>query len=480
VNFNSPEFVVFYAVVLFLYYCLPLAYRWPFLLGASYWFYAQWNVGCLGLIVYATICAYLSGLWLKRSGPMWSKVILFISIALIVAPLFIFKYSSFFLASINEIFLHAGFYVNLFVSNYLLPAGISFFTFQAISYVVDVYRFPRQMERHAGIFALYIAFFPQLVAGPIERAASILHQFRMDQAFDRAKLSSSFRLIVWGLFKKMVIADRLAVLSSPIFSDPASTDGVDHLFAAVVFSLQIYCDFSAYSDIARGVARSLGVELMRNFENPYLAKSLSDFWRRWHISLSTWFRDYIYVPLGGGRVNTSRWALNILIVFAISGLWHGAAWVFVVWGALHGLLFVSERLVGNTRFGRVMANAPAAVRCLLTFFTVTLLWIPFRVSSLADAWHMMSHLHTGWRWRYIRAVESGDPWMFLGPDTIEVKIVSLAIIVLIAVEWIFPIKKYSISTAPKCVRWACYIAILQSIILFGIHDGAQQFIYFQF
>ena len=480
VNFNSAEFLVFYAIVFVGYFCLPHRFRWMLLLVASYWFYAQWNVAYLTLIVYASGCAYSAGLLLSRRDGRFGKLILWIAIVLLLLPLLVFKYASFFVTSVVALLSYIRLTIDIPPPNLLLPVGISFFTFQAISYVIDVHRNHRHVERHLGFLALYIAFFPQLVAGPIERSSHILPQLRKRLVFCRSRASSGFRLIAWGLFKKMVIADRLASIIEPVFANPTETDGVLYLFATVAFGIQIYCDFSAYSDIAIGAARSLNISLMRNFNNPFLASSLSDFWRRWHISLSTWFRDYLYLPLGGDRTTQSRWVFNILVVFLVSGLWHGAAWPFVLWGGFHGIGLIVERLSSRSRFGQYLANRFKMFRRGLTFLLVSVLWIPFRASSLADSWHMLTHLHTGWRWRFLHLFEERTLSTFLGLDALELRIVSVALCVLILVEWILPSSRFSIAAMPKWVRWAYYIIFVESILLFGVYEESNPFVYFQF
>ncbi|MCE7945771.1 MAG: MBOAT family protein, partial [Chlorobi bacterium CHB1] len=306
--FHSLEFIIFFPVVVAIYFLAPLRFRQFFLLLASYYFYMCWKAEYAVLILLSTGIDYVAALHMHKTSGRGNIFYEF--------PLF----------------------------DILLPVGISFYTFQTLSYTIDVYRSEKTPERNFIKFALYVTFFPQLVAGPIERSTRLLPQFDHEHKFDANRVVSGLRLMLWGFFKKLVIADRLALYVNEVYNNPADYTGLPVIIATYFFAFQIYCDFSAYSDIAIGAARVLGFDLMKNFRQPYLAQSIGEFWKRWHISLSTWFRDYLYIPLGGNRVSRLRWYVNLMAVFLISGLWHGANWTFVVWGALHGSYFVLSLL----------------------------------------------------------------------------------------------------------------------------------------
>lgn len=339
--FNSLQFLLFLPVVVALYFATPHRFRWALLLLASYYFYAAWRPEYLLLIIASTLVDYLCALRMGRlESRRRRKKYLVLSLGSNLGLLFGFKYLTFFNESTRAVFDQLNIFYGVPTFEILLPVGISFYTFQTLSYTIDVYRGARPPERHLGIFALYVSFFPQLVAGPIERSTRLLPQFFQHHGFDAGRVQSGLRLILWGFFKKIVIADRLAVYVNAVYANPSAYDGPSLLLATYFFAFQIYCDFSAYSDIAIGSARVMGFELMQNFRRPYFARSIQEFWQRWHISLSTWFRDYVYLPLGGNRVPTWRWYTNLLLVFLVSGLWHGANWTFVVWGALHGTYLV--------------------------------------------------------------------------------------------------------------------------------------------
>ena len=335
--FNSIEFLFFLPLVIALYYAIPGRYRWVLLLAASFYFYAAWKLEYLFLMFVSILIDYFSALGMSRSdNPRRRKQYLMASLAGNLGILLGFKYFNFFSDSIRALFQPFNLFADMPYLNVLLPVGVSFYTFQSMSYTIDVYRNRMPAERHLGIFALYVSFFPQLVAGPIERATHLLPQFRDSHRFEYARVTSGLRLILWGFFKKVVIADQLALFVQQVYGSPGQWHGPSILLASYFFAFQIFCDFSAYTDIARGSARIMGFDIMENFNRPYLARSIREFWQRWHISLSTWFRDYVYIPLGGNRVLKWRWYYNLMVVFVVSGLWHGANWTFVAWGFLHG------------------------------------------------------------------------------------------------------------------------------------------------
>lgn len=350
--FNSLEFLLFFPVVVALYFATPARYRWILLLAASYYFYAAWKAEYLVLIIGSTVVDYWAGLRMGRHETRTGRrPFLIASVVTNLGVLFTFKYFNFFNDSVRAVLDRANIFYDVPAFELLLPVGISFYTFQSLSYSIDVYRGQKTPERHLGIFALYVAFFPQLVAGPIERSTHLLPQFFEQHRFEYDRAVDGLRLILWGFFKKLVIADRLAIYVNEVYGNPGAHSGGAIALATYFFAFQIYCDFSGYSDIAIGSARVMGYDLMDNFRRPYFAKSIREFWSRWHISLSTWFRDYVYVPLGGSRVATWVWYSNLMIVFLVSGLWHGANWTFVVWGGLHGTYMVVGLATQRLRSG---------------------------------------------------------------------------------------------------------------------------------
>jgi len=483
--FNSFQFFVFFAVVTAVHFSLPQRWRWVLLLAASYYFYMCWKPEYVVLILFATGVNYALAIAIERQDrPAARRLLLSLSLTATLGVLLAFKYFNFvnesvrgWLAAFNIV--HVVPYFNI-----LLPVGISFYTFQTLSYTIDVYWKKRPAERHLGIFALYVSFFPQLVAGPIERSTRLLPQFRRPHAFDARGVADGLTRMLWGLFKKTVIADRAAVVVDAVYGDPSGHAGLPLIVGTLAFAYQIYCDFSGYSDIAVGAARVLGYDLMQNFDRPYRARSIGDFWRRWHISLSTWFRDYLYIPLGGNRVPGGRWALNILVVFLLSGLWHGAAWTFLLWGGLHGVLLMTGACTGPVRarvaswlgLGRVprIRNGLAVAA---TFALVCLGWVLFRADSIRDAAYIYTHLFTGaasglagW-WGSARLHVGAADWLILLGS----------VCLLETVEWLEkkqPLRAY-LAAAPVAFRWAAYQGLVWLIFFCG-QFGRQAFIYFQF
>ena len=386
-NFNSLDFVLFFPVVFILHWALPHRFRWALLLGASWLFYFRWDFRAGFLLIGVTLLSWLCAGGIDRAKrPCTRRALLLLALAGSLGCLGYFKYAGFFASLIGW----------RTARDILLPAGISFYTFQSMSCVIDVYRGTVRAERHFGYYALFVAFFPQLVAGPIERTEHLLPQLRNERVLDREALAAGGLLLLEGYFKKLVIADSLAVYVDRVYGAPATARGPEIALATVLFGLQIYCDFSGYSSIARGTARLLGVELTENFRRPYASRSVREFWRRWHISLTGWFTDYVYIPLGGSRRGLLRQLLNTLIVFLLSGLWHGAGWTFVLWGLVHGLYLVGGTLL--ERVSRRTASRPAAdiARTIGTFVLVSLPWLLFRAASPSDAVLLLGRLLTGW------------------------------------------------------------------------------------
>ena len=335
--FNSVKFLFFFVIVITIYFSIPHRFRWIWLLGASYYFYMSWKPLYIFLIVITTLITYYAAIRMGQTDlRSRRKKFLFFSLLSNLGLLFVFKYYNFFNDSLRTLFQEYHLFYRIPSFDLILPLGISFYIFKSLSYTIDVYRGDKAPERHLGFFALYVSFFPQLLAGPIERATRFLPQLYEKFDFDYPRVTKGLKLMLWGLFQKMVIADNLATLVDSVYNDPSHHQGISLILATFFFAFQIYCDFSGYSDIAIGAAQVLGIKTMDNFNRPYFSKSIPEFWRRWHISLSTWFRDYFYIPLGGNRVSIPRWYFNLFFVMLICGFWHGANWTFIVWGGLHG------------------------------------------------------------------------------------------------------------------------------------------------
>lgn len=491
-RFNSFEYLLFLPLVSLLFFLVPSRFRWALLLAASAVFYMAFIPQYVLILLFLIIIDYTMARCIENAEGQKKKVFLVVSILSTCAMLLVFKYFNFFSDNISGI-------AHFFHWNYsdsslrlILPIGLSFHTFQSLSYVIEVFSGRQRAERHFGIYALYVMFFPQLVAGPIERPQNLLRQFHEEHRFDFDRMVRGLLLIGWGLFKKSVIADRLAIMVNPVYNAPAGFDGISLLTATVFFAFQIYCDFSGYSDIAVGSAEILGFRLMTNFRQPYLARSVSDFWRRWHISLSTWFRDYIYFPLGGSRVSSIRWVFIIMTVFLVSGLWHGANWTFVIWGALHGCYMIVDHCIKNAR--TAPADRPASgnrgvpktvFQIAATFSLVTFAWIFFRANTVDDAWYIVSHLFSGWGRSIGRIVENKDDArsaiLYLGQTKGTFFFSIAAIAALLTVQWQQQRNSMReiILNTPVWIRWAMYYLLISSILILGVFQN-NEFIYFQF
>jgi len=479
VLFNSLQFLVFFPIVVMLYFALPHRWRWAMLLAASYYFYAVWKVEYLVLIVASTLIDYVVALQLARTTRTTPRrLLLALSLVTNLGILFAFKYFTFASDSVREVMNRFNIMYEFPELQVLLPVGISFYTFQSLSYTIDVYRGARPPERHLGVFALYVAYFPQLVAGPIERSTHLLPQFREKQRFEWARAIDGAQLMLWGYFKKLVIADRLALYVNEVFGNSDAYGGAAVVIAAYFFAFQIYCDFSGYSDIAIGAARIMGYDIMQNFRRPYLAASIAEFWRRWHISLSTWFRDYLYIPLGGNRVSPSRWAFNIFAVFTISGLWHGAAWTFVIWGALHGAYYLighwttpmRDRL--NTMLRLHQSTPHHVLRVIITFHLVTIAWFFFRAPDIAQAGAMIISIFD---------TPFVPPTLSFGmtPEDFAVSVALIPALLLLESIQRPTDNRSPFAETPKPIRYTFYYATAMSILIFGKFTQ-NAFIYFQF
>jgi len=482
--FDSLQFAVFFPIVCGLFWTLPQRFRWLLLLVSSYYFYMCWRPEYALVLVLITAIDFGVGIALARATePKTRRLILLTSLAANLGILFFFKYYDFAARSLNS--LTATVVVPELAM--VLPIGLSFHTFQSMGYTVDVYRRKVEPERDWGTFATFIVFFPQLVAGPIERAGDLLPQLRHYENFDYGRVTNGLKLMAWGLFKKMVIADRLARLVDPIYAVPESQSGLMLALATVGFGYQIYCDFSGYSDIAIGAAEVLGVRLMTNFRAPYHSRSIREFWTRWHISLSTWFRDYVYIPLGGNQVSAGRWAFNILIVFFLSGIWHGANWTFLVWGLYHAVLIIAGRVTqGFTSalhgFSRreQRRRLPAAVGIVWTFLLVTAGWVFFRAPSIHVAMTIFQRMAADWQSFLIPARLAGH-LSLIGWQSWDTVVICLALLALEIGDTVglrFSIRKW-LAEQSTVVRWTAYYLLVLALIVGGQFNGPP-FIYFQF
>jgi len=487
--FNTIDFAIFFPIVFML--CWALArhkdLRNFMLLGASYVFYGWWDWRFLILIFFSSCVDFFIGKFIhSASGIKKRKRLLFVSLIANLGLLFYFKYSNFFIETFIDSFRLFGSNLDSITLSIILPVGISFYTFQTLSYTIDIYKGKIEPTNDILSFFTFVSFFPQLVAGPIERASHLLPQFYCSNKFDYDKVKSGIFLIGFGLFKKMIIADRLAVVVNQVYNNPAEHAGYQVLIATIFFAFQIYCDFSGYSDIAIGASRMLGFDLMQNFDNPYFSKSIKEFWRRWHISLSTWFRDYVYIPLGGSYNGKNRTYLNLFIVFIISGLWHGAAMTFVIWGAIHGGIIVLEEATYGFRkraYGKLGLDRNTYSNRLffgaVTFAVVCFAWIFFRANSLRHAFILIKNsivlnydeiLNGG---LYSLGLESGEFWVAI-----------IAVAVLLIAESVSEYRNSFrlITSQGPVFRYAFYILLLFSILIFGVYGDMtpKEFIYFQF
>ena len=483
--FNSFTFLIFFPVVATIYFVLPHRWRWAWLLASSCYFYMAF-IPIYILILFFTIgIDYVAGILIENAQGRRRKAWLVMSICANVGVLAVFKYFNFLSANANAIAEVFHWPYEFPILGIILPIGLSFHTFQAMSYTIEVYRGRQAAERHLGIYALYVMFFPQLVAGPIERPQNLLHQFYEKHEFEYERVTDGLRRMAMGLFMKVVIADRLARYVNVIYNNPTDFQGLSLVVATVFFAFQIYCDFAGYSLVAIGTAEVMGFRLMNNFDRPYLSRSISEFWSRWHISLSSWFRDYVYIPLGGNRVEKPRWYFNLFVTFLLSGLWHGANWTFVIWGGLNGFYLIFSLLTQRARdgFNRAigLASHPylhTTLRILITFGLTCVAWVFFRAHTLHDALHVL------------HAAMARPSLHQIVPDAVRAEGISklevLYCFVLISVLMVFEVVSTRVNLIrqfrlqPVWVRWPVYYATCMAIWLLGISTEAKAFIYFQF
>jgi D-alanyl-lipoteichoic acid acyltransferase DltB (MBOAT superfamily) len=481
--FNSISFLIFLPIVYGLYWWIQswenfkhtISVQNILLLIASYFFYAYWNIWFLVLLIFSTSLDYFSGLKIENSATNQHKKIWFwLSICINLGLLGLFKYFNFISINLNELLGNFGWTYQPMLLLIALPIGISFYTFHGLSYVIDIYHDKIKAEKNILNYSLFVCFFPLLVAGPIERAQHLIPQLVQRKVFNRAKTINGLQQMLWGFFKKIVIADNCAVFVNQIFSDYENLNSSSLFIGAIFFSFQIYGDFSGYTDIALGAARLFGIELFNNFSYPYFSKSINEFWKRWHISLTSWFRDYIYIPMGGNRVNPIRKIINTIVVFLISGFWHGANWTYISWGFLNSIFILPKTLSQKTQSidsNKIANKVIGAIKMLLTFLTVSILWVFFRSKTVYDASKYLQNLV--FKWNSILPDFNGRK---------NALVLSFIIFVFMIFEWIGKSHNcplvFTNSFKNKWLKWGFYYAIIFSILYF--YRGNDQFIYFQF
>ncbi|HLA07491.1 MAG TPA: MBOAT family O-acyltransferase [Anaerolineales bacterium] len=506
--FNSFHFLVFFPVVTGLYFLIPHRHRWALLLFASSYFYMAFIPKFILILLITITVDYFAGIGLEHMLGSKKRWLLAASILANIGMLAFFKYFNFANDNLMALAGFLGWNYPIHHLEIILPIGLSFHTFQSLSYTIEVYRGNQKAERHFGYLAVYVLFYPQLVAGPIERPQNILHQLHEQHTFEYQRITDGLKWMAWGMFKKVVIADRMALFVNPVYDSPVGFEGPALALATVAFAIQIYCDFSGYSDIAFGSAQVMGIKLMKNFQHPYFAKSITEFWRRWHISLSTWFRDYVYIPLGGNRLGKWRMVLNLFVTFLISGLWHGADWTFVVWGGLHGVYVVLNGFTEpiwtrfrNSRLAKRFSFAFDGISILATLGLVCFAWVFFRAASISDAIYIAGHLFRGWRdfgttayilFRNSSRINSAG-FIYSLFDVIglvstqlrgAILLTFLAIVPLTIIEFIQFRGDFlaRLNRLHPLMRFGLYLCLVVATLILGTaYTGTQQaFIYFQF
>lgn len=473
--FNSISFAFFYIIVTLLYYVFPHKSRWFLLLAASCYFYMAFVPVYILILAFTIVVDYYAGIYIEKAEGKNRKLLLVISLVANIGVLAVFKYYNFINDNISVLANSLNLTNQIPYLKMLLPIGLSFHTFQAMSYTIEVYRGNQKAERHFGIYSLYVMFYPQLVAGPIERPQNILPQMHVKHHFSYFNMVEGLKQMIWGFFKKLVVADRLSIYVDTVYPNPELHNGTTVVISSVFFAIQIYCDFSGYSDIAIGCAKTMGFDFMTNFKRPYFSKSIAEFWSKWHISLSTWFRDYLYIPLGGNRVSKSKRYFNLFLVFIVSGLWHGASYNFIIWGFLHGIYqvlgLISKPLFLSIESGlnTISLKFWNLIKGLGVFCLVTFAWIFFRAKTLDDAFLLIKNLKTF------------GQFPFLGNGINQFGHCLIAIALLFTIEYFMEFKpNVKLFGHSNCyVRWASVLSLLFIILVFGVFNGGQ-FIYFQF
>jgi D-alanyl-lipoteichoic acid acyltransferase DltB (MBOAT superfamily) len=503
-TFNSVQFLIFFPVVTVLYFALPNKFRWMLLLAASYYFYMSWNPSLVFLILFTTVVSYGAALLMERTeSKKLKKFYLIITLCACLGVLFFFKYFNFLSGSITALLRACSLQVDDYLLDLILPVGISFYTFQTLSYVIDVYRGTIEPEHHFGYYALFVSFFPQLVAGPIERPQNLIPQLKQEHHFQADDLTAGLKVMLAGFFKKVVIADQLSTYVVAVYSNPETATAPAIIAATVLFTFQVYCDFSGYTDIAVGCARIMGIRLMQNFNLPYSARSIHEFWQRWHISLTSWFQDYIFYPIAMNRKlsrTARKWGkklknprigtmlpqcVALFITFLLSGLWHGAAWTFVLWGAIHGFYQVAERLTDKSRkkfWTKLHVNQESRLfafwQIAVVFVLCNFALIFFRANSVHDLGLLLKNLFTNWQW--------SDLMVLLDMDELDALIAVVSLIALPLVDRLlvqgWPMRPIAQGGTLLRTETAAFIlmAIVAAWLTLLAGDGASAFIYFQF
>ena len=479
-TFNSIEFLIFYPLVALLYFLLPKAFKWPLLLAASYFFYAYYSPSLVLLIFGTTLVSWLSAMVIERSEKTFiRRVFLTLTLLVSLGVLFFYKYFDFLSGTVASLFGSEPLLLKL-----VLPVGISFYTFQTLSYVIDVYRGDVKTEKNFFFYALFVSFFPQLVAGPIERPGNLIPQLKEAHKFSLESFKAGGKFMLLGFFKKICIADLVAPYVNAVYNNTDGATSLGIIIATLLFALQIYCDFSGYTDIAIGSARIMGIKLMKNFDHPYRAKTVKEFWSRWHISLSSWFKDYLYIPLGGNRCKRWRHLLNLFIVFLVSGLWHGAAWTFVLWGALHGVYQIFGTLTYKKRnlfLSKIGLNENAFpvtfFRRCVTFFLVTFAWIFFRANGIGDIGVIFAKLFTD-------RTSLSETLSGLGLSTVNILLILASFLVLLILDNLVTYEAGEKDGSEAVVRGGSFVYVVWVVLIVWIllfsKDMISSFIYFAF
>jgi alginate O-acetyltransferase complex protein AlgI len=487
-SFNSLEFLLFILVVVIIYYILPQKLRWVLLLITSFYFYILLDYRMLFLLIGITALSYVIARVIDYCKGHKAKTILMVSSVIVcLIPLFFYKYFNFFSSAVTQSLKLISIPTHSFTLSLLLPVGISFYTFKVISYIVDVYKGKTTAVKHIGYYFVYVSFFPEIVSGPIDRANNFIPQLKTKHRLSYENIYTGAQMILWGLFKKVVIADTIAPAVNAVYNNVTKYNGIILLLATFLYTIQIYCDFSGYTDIACGSAKMMGFDLALNFNSPYLSSSIKEFWNRWHVSLSSWLRDYVYIPLGGNRVSLPRYYLNLMITFLVSGLWHGANWNFILWGGIHGAYLVIEAVF--KRLFKSIASKPLtgikkAFKIVFTFILINFAWIFFRANKLSDAFYVVQHI-------FIRTNKHGNSWrsILVGININKnfIFIFGVAFIVLFIFEVVqYKTNKstiYTVNKLPLIPRWIIFYFVIFFIVIFGAYGATynpQSFIYYHF
>lgn len=496
-DFISWQFVLFFGIVTTTYFLIPFKWRWLLLLIAGCIFYISFIPVYILLLFFLIIVDYFAGLLIEKTKlKPRKKLYLIISIISTISVLFVFKYFNLSMMGLGKIVLFFDWNYSQKLLKLALPVGLSFHTFQSLAYVIEVYRGRQKAEHHFGIYALYVMFYPQLMAGPIERSYNMLHQFHEEHKFEYQNVVRGLRLMLWGAFQKVVIADRAAIVVNMVYDKPTNYSGFVLILATILFAFQIFCDFAGYSNIAIGAARVMGFKLMKNFDRPYRSKSIREFWSRWHISLSTWFRDYFYIPLGGSHVSKFRHAINIMLTFLVSGLWHGAGWTFVVWGALHGFYLLIFDWIGRytKKFFTIKSQNTSSIdnfiQTFMTFSLVSFAWIFFRADDMSQALYICSHLFNNLSTEFLKLTQVNftliekfilEKEKILGLTITNWLIMIIAIFVMSLIHKLQETRSIQVMLEQKSAifRWVIYYVLVLTIFYFA-SQGREHFIYFQF